>query len=98
MQEEGAAGNFEEYKSEDEMHRVLSDSEESKKSDREDAPRGRGGNIDSQASDEQSDEEENCNPDEEPFLEPGTMCSEHKNLKVHSWHKKTRELLCTYCI
>ena len=47
MQEEGAAGNFEEYKSEDEMHRVLSDSEESKKSDREDAPRGRGGNIDS---------------------------------------------------
>ena len=34
---------------------------------------------------------------EEPFLEPDMMCSEH-NLKVHSWHRPSRKMLCTYCI
>ena len=35
--------------------------------------------------------------EEEPFLEPGAICKEHE-LKVHSWNKKNRALLCTMCI
>ena len=34
---------------------------------------------------------------EEPFLEPGAMCTEHE-MKVHSWNLKNRALLCTMCI
>ena len=42
--------------------------------------------------DKEEEEEE-----EEPFLEPGAICKEHE-LKVHSWNKKNRALLCTMCI
>ena len=30
-------------------------------------------------------------------MEPESLCPEHK-LKIHSWHRKTRKHLCTYCI
>ena len=131
--EEGDNENeFEEYKSEDEMRRALSETseEESCQSDAEGRPRpkrrgkkvmrkeqdiaavGKGAanaqaasalqlNSESGASEiseayslEGADLEEN---DEPPFLEPNAMCKDHK-LKVHSWHKLTRKMLCTYCI
>lgn len=51
--------------------------------------------IDSSAS--EISEKSNLNDEEEPFLEPEAMCRQH-NMKIHSWHKKTRKQLCTHCI
>jgi len=35
--------------------------------------------------------------EQEPFLEADAICSEH-NLKIHSWHRRTKKHLCTVCI
>ena len=113
----------EEFKSEDEMRRVVSCSSEGEESDDELPPHMRSGkkraskhgtgrkktessrkrrqeaaaaggrDDDSDISDGVDSEDE----DREPFLEPEANCSEH-NLKIHSWHKRTKKLLCTYCI
>ena len=48
----------------------------------------------SNRTDGEREEEEN---EDEPFLEPGAICKEHE-LKIHSWNKKNRALLCTMCI
>lgn len=86
----------EEYKSEDEMRRVISDdsSEEScHRGNDERRPCSREGE-DKNAS-EISDE--GFERGGVPFLEPDALCKEHK-LKVHSWHKRSRKYLCTQCI
>ena len=42
-----------------------------------------------------SSEEED--PNGEPFLAPNASCPQHK-LKIHSFQRKTKKLLCTLCV
>ena len=51
----------------------------------------------SQSEFSQSGTEDNDEIYPEPFLEPDAICKEH-NMKIHSWHKYTRQLLCTQCV
>lgn len=92
--------SFEEYKSEDEMHRVLSDT--SSEGDESVPAAGRRkrkrnkdvrefdlGSSSSEISEENKVAYNDDEEDGEPFLEPGAICPKH-NLKLHSWHKKSR--------
>ena len=88
------------------MRRVLSESSDGSVNDEEEVVRRRRGHespevrkFNEDSVSENSDDEQivALNDDEEPFLEPGAVCKEH-GLKLHSWDKTTKKILCTQCI
>jgi hypothetical protein len=95
--------NDDDCKSEDEVHRIV-DSDDSDNPDEEEKRADREDRELSEVTDSQSsyDEEDDYSENEDgariiPNLHGRKKCSTH-NLVIHSFDKRTRQLLCTQCV